>query len=74
MLKERVITALIAVAARLLPLFAYPRRLALALMPLPVRAGACEIAAFLGSGSPPIRAIYVSIIAELMGLVTWQAP
>ena len=74
MLKERVITALIAVAVLLLVLFALPRVVAQAVIALLVLAGAWEWSGFLGSGSAPVRAIYMSIIAVLMGLVTWLAP
>ena len=74
MLKERVITALIAVAVLLLVLFALPRAAAQAVIALLILAGAWEWSGFLGSGSTPIRAMYVGLVAVLMGLVTWQAP
>jgi phosphatidate cytidylyltransferase len=73
-LKERVITALIAVAVLLLVLFALPRAAAQAVIALLILAGAWEWSGFLGSGSTPIRAMYVGLVAVLMGLVTWQAP
>ena len=74
MLKERVITALIAVAVLLLVLFALPQAAAQAVIALLILAGAWEWSGFLGSGSTPIRAMYVGLVAVLMGLVTWQAP
>jgi phosphatidate cytidylyltransferase len=73
-LKERVITALIAVAVLLLVLFALPRAAAQAVIALLILAGAWEWSGFLGSVSTPIRAMYVGLVAVLMGLVTWQAP
>ncbi len=74
MLKERVITALIAVAVLLFVLFALPRLAAQAVIALLILAGAWEWSGFLGSGSTPIRALYVGLVAVLMGLVTWLAP
>ena len=74
MLKERVITALIAVAVLLLVLFVLPRAAAQAVIALLVLAGAWEWSGFLGSPSTPVRAVYVALIAVLMGLVTWLAP
>jgi phosphatidate cytidylyltransferase len=73
-LKERVITALVAVAVLLLVLFALPRAAAQAVIALLVLAGAWEWSGFLGSGSTPVRAMYVGLVAVLMGLVTWLAP
>ncbi len=74
MLKERVITALIAVAVLLLVLFVLPRAAAQAVIALLVLAGAWEWSGFLGSASTPVRALYVGLVAVLMGLVTWLAP
>jgi phosphatidate cytidylyltransferase len=64
MLKERVITAVIAVAVLLLVLFLLPRVLTQGVIALVILAGAWEWSGFLGS---PSRAL-------LMGLITWQAP
>ena len=74
MLKERVITALIAVAVLLLVVFVLPREAAQAVIALLVLAGAWEWSGFIGSTSTPIRAVYVALIAGLMGLVTWLSP
>ncbi len=74
MLKQRVITALIAVVVLLLVLFAVPRTAAQVVIALVVLAGAWEWSGFLGSDSMPLRAMYVGLIAVLMGLVTWQSP
>ena len=74
MLKERVITALIAVALLLLVLFLLPRAAAQAIIALLVLAGAWEWSGFLGTASTPLRATYVGLIAVLIGVVTWLAP
>ena len=74
MLKERVITAVIAVAVLLLVLFLLPRVLTQSVIALVILAGAWEWSGFLGSPSRPLRALYVVLIALLMGLITWQAP
>jgi len=73
-LKARVITALIAVAVLLVVLFALPRAAAQSVIALVVLAGAWEWSGFLGSSSAVLRASYVTLIALLMGLVTWLAP
>jgi phosphatidate cytidylyltransferase len=73
-LKERVITALIAVVVLLLVLFVLPGAAAQAVIALVILAGAWEWSGFLGSRSTPIRAMYVGLVAVLMGLVTWLAP
>ena len=74
MLKERVITALIALAVLLLVLFAVPARVAEIVIALLILAGAWEWSGFLGAGSRNTRIIYVVIIAAALALVTWQAP
>ncbi len=74
MLKERVITALIAVGVLLLVLFVLPQAVAQVVVALLILAGAWEWSGFLGSPSTAHRAGYVILIALLMGLVTWQAP
>jgi phosphatidate cytidylyltransferase len=73
-LKERVITALIAVAVLLLVLFVLPQAVAQVVVALLILAGAWEWSGFLGSRSTAVRAGYVVLIALLMGLVTWLAP
>lgn len=70
MLRERVITAVIAVAVLLLVLFLLPRVLTQGVIALVILAGAWEWSGFLGSPSRPLRALYVVLIALLMG----QAP
>jgi phosphatidate cytidylyltransferase len=74
MLKERVITALIAVAVLLLVLFVLPQAVAQVVVALLILAGAWEWSGFLGTGSTAVRAGYVILIALLMALVTWLAP
>ena len=74
MLKERVITALIAVAVLLLVLFVLPQSVAQVVVALLILAGAWEWSGFLGTGSTAVRAGYVILIAVLMVLVTWLAP
>ena len=74
MLKERVITALIAVAVLLLVLFVLPQAAAQVVVALLILAGAWEWSGFLGTGSTAVRAGYVILIALLMALVTWLAP
>jgi phosphatidate cytidylyltransferase len=73
-LKERVITALIAVAVLLLVLFVLPQAVAQVVVALLILAGAWEWSGFLGSRSTAVRAGYVILIAVLMGLATWLAP
>jgi phosphatidate cytidylyltransferase len=74
MLKERVITALIAVAALLLVLFALPQAAAQFVVAALILAGAWEWSGFLGAPSNALRAIYVIFIAVLMALATWVVP
>ena len=74
MLKERVITALIAVAALLLVLFALPQAAAQFVVAALILAGAWEWSGFLGASSNALRAIYVIFIAVLMALATWVVP
>ena len=74
MLKERVITALIAVAILLLVLFVLPQAVAQVVVALIILAGAWEWSGFLDSRSTAPRVVYVILIALLMGLATWFAP
>ncbi len=74
MLKERVITALIAVAVLLLVLFVLPQAAVQIVIGLLILAGAWEWSGFLGSRSTALRAGYVILIAILMVLSAWLAP
>lgn len=74
MLRQRVITALVAVAALLLVLFVLPAAAAQLVVVLVILAGAWEWSGFLGAKSNSVRAGYVVFIAMLIALVTWQAP
>lgn len=74
MLKERVITAVIAVAALLLVLFVLPQAVAQVVVAAVILIGAWEWSGFLGSQSTPLRVGYVALIALLMGVFTWLAP
>jgi phosphatidate cytidylyltransferase len=74
MLKERVITAVIAVALLLLVLFVLPQAVAQVVVALLILVGAWEWSGFLGSDSTTVRVGYVILIAVLMALVTWLAP
>ena len=74
MLKQRVITALIAVGVLLVVLFLVPARVAEGVIALLVLAGGWEWSGFLGRDSKETRIAYVVILAIALGLVTWQAP
>jgi phosphatidate cytidylyltransferase len=74
MLKQRVVTALIAVAALLLVLFALPQAAAQLVVAALILAGAWEWSGFLGTPSNVLRALYVIFIAVLMALATWVVP
>lgn len=74
MLKQRVITALIAVAVLLVVLFLVPARVAEAVIALLVLAGGWEWSGFLGRDSRETRIAYVVVLAVALGLVSWQAP
>ena len=71
MLKERVITAVIAVAALLLVLLVLPQAVAQVVVAALILAGAWEWSGFLGTQSTALRAGYVVFIAVLMAVVTW---
>jgi phosphatidate cytidylyltransferase len=73
-LKQRVITAIISVAALLLILFAMPPQLAKAVIALIILGGAWEWSGFLGVRTTNVRIAYVVVLAVVMGVVTWQAP
>lgn len=74
MLKQRVITALIAVAVLLIVLFFLPARVAEAVIALLVLAGGWEWSAFLVRVTTARRIAYVVILAGLLAIVTWQSP
>lgn len=73
MLKKRVITAIISVAALLLVLFVLPPPVARAVIALLILAGAWEWSGFLGARTTNARIAYVIVLAAVMGVVTWQA-
>jgi phosphatidate cytidylyltransferase len=73
-LKQRVMTALIAVAALLLVLFALPRAAAQLVVAALILTGAWEWSGFLGTRSTAVRGGYVVFIAALMALATWVTP
>ena len=74
MLKERVITAIVAVAALLLVLFVLPSPAVEVIIALVILAGAWEWSGFLASPSTTVRVVYVVFIAVLLALVTALAP
>ena len=74
MLKERVITAIVAVAALLLVLFVLPSPAVEVIIALVILAGAWEWSGFLASPSTTVRVVYVVLIAVLLALVTALAP
>lgn len=69
-MKQRVITALIALAFLLLVLFYAPQELALIVIAAVMLAGAWEWSAFLGTYGRAARASYVAIIAALLAAVS----
>ncbi len=69
-MKQRIITALIALAILLLVLFHAPQELALGVIVAVMLAGAWEWSAFLGMSGRALRASYVAIIAVLLAAVT----
>ena len=74
MLKQRVITSLIALAVLLLVLFLVPAPIVEVVIALLVLAGAWEWSGFLDAGHQRSRIAYVVVFAILMALVAWQAP
>lgn len=69
MLKQRVITAIIALAVLSLVLFVVPQPVARAFVAALIVAGAWEWAGFLFRGGGPRRWIYVAVIGALLGLL-----
>ncbi len=66
MLKQRIITAVIALLALFLVLFVLPGAIAELFIALVIIAGAWEWSVFLESGSTTVRVVYVSFIAACM--------
>jgi len=69
MLRQRVITAVIALAILALVLFVVPPLMAELVIPLIILAAAWEWSGFLGSNTPATRIFYVVFIAALMASV-----
>ena len=69
-MKQRIITAVIALLALLGVLFYAPQELALGVIVVVMLAGAWEWSAFLGAQGNAMRAVYVAIIAALLAAVT----
>jgi phosphatidate cytidylyltransferase len=73
MLKERIVTALIALLALAIILFVVPPFVARIAIAVLVLAGAWEWGGFLGSGAAPTRAVYTAVIGALIAmLLIWQ--
>ena len=73
MLKQRVITAVVALAVLLLVLFVIPEQLAKLVIAAVVVAGAWEWSGFLGAPSRNARIGYVVGVAIATGLLAWRA-
>lgn len=69
MLRQRVITAVVALAALILVLFVLPPLASKAMIALVILAGAWEWSAFLDSDSRVLRIVYVALVAALMAAV-----
>ncbi len=74
MLRQRVVTALIAVSVLLFVLFVAPEIMAEIFIALLVLAGAWEWSGFLGARKGPARAAFVVMIALLAALVSLKLP
>ena len=70
-MKQRIITAVIALLALMLVLFYVPSEVALAIIVIVLLAGAWEWSAFLGTQGNATRAVYVVIIAALIAAVSY---
>ncbi len=70
MLKQRIVTALIAVTVLMLVLFAVPPVAAEAFIGLLVLAGAWEWSSFLGAASRPVRAAFIALVGVSMLFVS----
>ncbi|MDJ0812193.1 MAG: phosphatidate cytidylyltransferase [Woeseiaceae bacterium] len=69
-MKQRVITALVALAVLLTVLFYAPREVALGAIALVMLAGAWEWSGFFDGASSAVRAVYVALIGALLAAVT----
>lgn len=69
-MKQRVITAVIALLALLLVLFYAPQEIALAAIVVVMLAAAWEWSAFLANPGTPVRAVYVAVIGALLAATT----
>ncbi len=72
MLRQRVTTALVALAAFLVVLFVVPAVVAHIVIAMLILAGAWEWSGFLGSSSRSSRIVYIVLLAVLIGLAEWQ--
>ena len=71
-LKQRILTAIIAGATLLVVLFVLPANAAMVVIALLMLAAAWEWSALLGQPGRPGRLVYVALIASLLALVTWR--
>jgi phosphatidate cytidylyltransferase len=71
-LKQRIVTAIIAATVLLLVLFVLPTTAAKAVIAMMILAAAWEWAGFLGQGSTAVRVGYVAAMAVFLVLVTWR--
>ena len=72
MLKQRVITSIVALAAFMVVLFEVPAVVAQVVIAILIIGGAWEWSRFLGASGRASRIIYVALLAALMGLAAWQ--
>ena len=72
MLKQRVITSIVALAAFMVVLFGVPAVVAQVVIAILIIGGAWEWSRFLGASGRASRIIYVALLAALMGLAAWQ--
>ena len=72
-MKQRIFTAVIALAGLLLVLFAIPAEVAQAIMFAAMVAGAWEWSAFLGASGRTTRILYLLLIAAALAAVTFLA-
>ena len=70
-MKQRIITAVIALLALMLVLFYVPNEVALAVIVIVMLGGAWEWSAFLGTQGNATRAVYVVIIGALIAAVSY---
>lgn len=70
-MKQRIITAVVALLVLLAVLFLVPPAVAQVVITVLILAGAWEWSAFLADGASRFRAVYVLLIAILLGLVTF---